>query len=236
MSSSGGEMRGFVFSVVFIIVFASFLSSVPTGLQGIGTAPDNVIPVDPQFLAGFDETINYTRTSYSIGIFDYALGTRDWRAYYYTAGGIQFLLAAKVYVLGLWLGHSDPCKFISSNGTDRGTYLGIDEIETDSEGGIEKYSMLFTTTGEDAGSLVIYWNTTLYSDPEDAWDNDVLYLLHGLGFSATMALDIGSLLVSLLFLQLPDVPVLVNVLIATPMWACIIFVLWFVIKETMPFV
>ena len=40
--SSGSEQRGFVFSVVFIIVFSALLSSIPAGLQGSGEDPDTV--------------------------------------------------------------------------------------------------------------------------------------------------------------------------------------------------
>ncbi len=231
------EMRGFVFAISFIVIFSTLLSSVPVGLQGSGGTPDTVIPVDPQFLSGFDEQQNYTKSSFTTGFYDYSLGIRDWRAAYFDVGEPTFFLSAKVLILGIfWLGHVDTCTLVSSNGTDRGTFLTTGEIESDAVDGIEKYSMLFTTTGEDAGSFVVYWNETLYTDPNDAWDNDVLYLLHGVGFSATVGADIGSLLVNLLFLQLPDVPVLVNVFLAVPIWASIIFILWFVIKETLPFV
>jgi hypothetical protein len=61
-------------------------------------------------------------------------------------------------------------------------------------------------------------------------------MLHGVGIDATAAMDIAQLLLGLLFLQLPDVPVLVNVLIAVPIWASVVYLIWFVIKETLPFV
>lgn len=238
MSSSGGEMRGFVFSIVFIIVFSTLLSSIPVGLQGTGNDPDMVVSVDPSLLTGFSDTQNYTRTSYTgptFYYFDYTLGSRDWRTTYSDVTIPTIGLFAKSYWFFLWLGGQDTCKFTSSEGIDRGTTLTTAEIATDATDGSERYSMIFTTTGEAAGSLVVYWNTTQYADPEDAWDNDVLYLLHGIGFSTTATNDIGALIVGLLFLQLPEVPVLINVFLAVPVWACIIFVLWFIIKEMIPF-
>ena len=87
-----------------------------------------------------------------------------------------------------------------------------------------------------AGALVLYWNTTTYATSSDAWDNDDLYMLHGVGIESTATNDIGALIISLLLLRLPEVPPLVNVLLAVPIWACIIYVLWFIIKEMIPFV
>ena len=232
-------MRGFVFAITFILVFAAFLGSIPTGLRGDGVGPDGPIPVDPRLLSGFDEQENYTRTDYSAGVgiytYAYTLGGRDWLSQYMDAVELTFFISAKVYYL-IWLGHTDTCKFVLENGTSRGSTLTIDEITKDAEDGAIRNSLILLGSGEDAGAFVLYWNETLYSDPEDAWDNDLLYVIHGIGFRSTAPADIGALLVGLLFLSLPDVPVLVNVLLATPLWACIIFVLWFIIKETIPFV
>jgi len=237
--AEGGEMRGFVFCLIFIIVFSTLLSSTPIGLQGVGSDPDTVIPVDPSKLSGFDETENYTKSAFTgtPKTYPYSLGGRDWSCLWADLTDDFFSIAALVYWFGVfWLGHTDPCKFTSPDGVDRGTSLEISEVAEDAEDGIVRYSLLFTTTGEDAGSFLVYWNTTQYTDPQDAMDNDVLYLLHGIGFSTTATADIGALLVGLLFLQLPQVPALVNVFLAVPMWACIIYVLWFVIKEMIPFV
>ena len=77
---------------------------------------------------------------------------------------------------------------------------------------------------------------TEYEDPEDAWDNDVLILLHGLGIEDTATANIGALIISLLLLQLPEVPTLINIFIAVPIWACIVYVIWYIIKEMIPFV
>jgi hypothetical protein len=177
------------------------------------------VPIDPKLLTGFEETANWTRTDYTgvIPNYQYILpdGGRTWSSDWIDLADDYFTLAALTYWWIILIG-VDTCKFITPNGTSRGTTLSIDEIEG-------------------AGAFVVFWNTTLYADPQDAHDNDVLNLLHGVGFSSSATNDIGSLLVGLLFLSLPDVPVLVNVLLATPIWACIIYVLWYVIKEMIPF-
>ena len=84
--------------------------------------------------------------------------------------------------------------------------------------------------------MVVYWNPTLYHDIADAWSNDVVYLLHGVGIDSTATNNIAEILVGLLFLSLPNVPVLVNLFLGVPVWACVIFILWFVIKEMIPFI
>ncbi|MHC4544163.1 MAG: hypothetical protein ACYTDW_06135 [Planctomycetota bacterium] len=235
--SSGGEMRGFVFAVVFIVVFGTLLASIPAGLQGPNEEPDTIIPLDPNILIGFSESVNYTMSAYSgtvLIVYDYDLGAHSWRSL--TDNDTMLFLAAKVLFLGiLWFGGLDACEFESPSGLNRGTQLDFDEIDADAEEGIVRYSLQFTGSGDSAGSFVVYWNETEYSSVSDAWDNDEAYLIHGIGFQASATTNIGALIVSLLFLQLPDVPVLVNILIAVPIWACIIFVIWFIIKEMIPF-
>ena len=241
MSSGGSEMRGFVFSVVFIIVFSTLLSSIPVGLQGSGEEPDTVVPIDPSTITGFAESHDYYPDNYSVlhtgrYYYDYdEFGGHDWRSV--TDNDTFLELGAKDYVFWiLWFGQLDDCKFEAPSGQDRGTTLTFAEIDADAEDGAVSYSLTFSDSGNTAGSLVIYWNTTAYSSVDDAWDNDEAYLLHGVGFDSGATTNIGALLVSLLFLQLPEVPTLINILLAAPIWACIIFVLWYVIKEMIPFV
>jgi len=232
------EQRGFVFSVTFIIVFSALLAAVPAGLQGTEETPSTVIPVDPSILTDFTDKENYTKSAFeSIGaglyMYQYSLGVRDWMC---TTNNTVFQLAAKVYFFFLYLGQFDRCKFTSSGGIDRGTTLTLDEIDSDADEGAIRYTLQFTGSGQSAGAFIFYWNTTAWPDIADAWSNDELYLLHGIGIESTATNDIGELIISLLLLRLPQVPTLINIFLAVPIWACIIYVLWFIIKEMIPFV
>ena len=230
-------MRGFVFSLVFIIIFATLLSSVPVGLQGIGGSPDMVVPVDPSLVTGFSEIENYTKAAYTLGSYEYPapLGGHDWIAIHNEV--VELGLYAKIKILGfLWLGAVDQCKFVSSEGVDRGELLSLTEIDTDDTDGSHRYDLKFTSSGDSAGKLVVWWNVTAYPAIADAWAAEDLHLLHGMGIEDTATANIGALIVGLLTLQLPDVPILVNMFLAVPIWACIVFVLWFIIKEMIPFV
>jgi len=228
------EQRTFVFSVTFIILFSVLLSTIPTGLLGEGANPDMVTSVDPNVVAGFSDTENYQESNFTTGLYDYDLGGRSWRC---LGTGTSFALVAKVLVAGfLWLGGLDPVKFVSSEGVDRGTELLLTEIATDADEGTISYELLYVDTGNAAGSFIVYWNLTEYTNPSNAWGNDSLYLMHGVGLESTAVIDIGSLLLDLLTLQIPQVPLLVNVLLAVPIWASIIYLIWFIIKEMIPFI
>lgn len=226
-------MRGFVFSLVFIVVFSALLSSIPAGFQGTGETPETVIPVDPSLVTGFADSQNYTAAAYTGGIFEYDLNSKSWLA---VEGGGTLGLAAKILIAGiLWLGHLDVCRFVSEDGIDRDITLAFTEITADAVDGAVRYSLEHVSSGDSGGSFVVYWNTTTYDNATHAWGSDDLYLLHGVGFDTSATTNIGALLVSLLLLQLPEVPFLVNIFLAVPIWACIVFVLWFVIKEMIPF-
>ena len=232
------EMKAFVFAVVFIIIFSGLVSTIPSDFLGSGYDLDETfIPVDPNFLTGFVASEPFTAANFVplIGItetYSYTLNSRDWIC---SSNGTALELHVKVYFLGfVFLGQTEQIKFVTTTGEDRGLVLSFSEVENDANDGVAQYNLLFSEAGNTAGDYIIYWNTTTYSSPVSAWNSNALYFLHGVGVTANT--DVVSLLIGLLFLQLPDVPFLVNLLLATPIWASIIFVLWFIIKESLPFV
>jgi len=228
------EMYGFVFSVSFIFLFSILLSTIPAGLYGPALTPDMPSPVNPNLVTDFTETEDWTRTDFTSGLYEYDLGGKSWRC---VTSGTSLILASKLLIGGIiWLGQLDLCRFIAGeNGEDRGTTLTIAEIALDADDGEIRYTLQFESNGNYVGGFVVYWNITEYEDPVDAWTADELYLMHGVGIDTTAYANIGALLVSLLLLQLPDVPLLINAIIAIPIWACVVFVIWYIIKEMIPF-
>jgi len=229
----GSEQRTFVFSIVFITLFSVLVATIPLGLRGQGETPDMITPVDPNTVAGFSASEEFMKGNFTeYGTYDYVLNTKNW---YCTNIGSGFALGAKILLFGfLWLGGLESVKFVSDS-DDRGETLTFTEIDTDAEDGFASYSMLFVDNGNAAGTFIIYWDITAYDDSYSAWFADALYCIHGVGLESSAVIDIGSLLLALLTLQLPNVPLLINILIVVPIWAGIVFILWYIIKEMIPF-
>jgi hypothetical protein len=229
------EQRTFVFSVTFIIIFAALVGSIPVDFQGQGATVETVIPVNPNLLSDFADTEEFDKTDFSVGVgslyyvYDVAVGGTTFECVLIDD---DFYVGAHTLFVGIWLGGISWINFISDNGTNHGLTVSFSDLDIDAEDGVVRYALQYEDTGNSAGGFIFYWNTTTYSDSSDAWDSSELYLLHGIGFTANT--DIASLLLSLMFLQLPEVPTLVNVLLATPVWAATIYVLWFIIKSMIP--
>ena len=235
------EQYGFVFAVTFIIIFSALLATMPLDLQGQGDNPDFVTPINPTLLTDFAETEDFDQSNFG-GIlyyyFEYELpnGVTTWECVFTAISAIgtdYFNIGAHSLFLGFWLGGYDWVNFINENGTNYGLYISLDDIEDDATDGVVRYTLQYQDSGLSAGGFIFYWNTTTYTNPSDAWDNDDLLLLHGIGLTSDT--NIANLLLALLFLQIPEVPFLVNVLLVTPLWANIIYVAWFIIKSMIPF-
>ena len=234
VKTASNEQYGFVFAVTYILLFSVIIATIPADLQGQGATPDMITPLDPTLISGFSESETYGKANLTaFGQLVYIQGGFEWVFSHYV-GTMQ--LGAKVFIGGvLWLGQLDSAEFISSEGVNRGYVLSIAEITEDATNGTIRYSLRSLDSGNSMGGFVVYWNTTTYSDPSDAWDNEELYLLHGMGIEETAIVNIGSLLLDLLFLQLPDVPFLLSIITIGPLWASIIYIIWFIFVNMVPF-
>jgi hypothetical protein len=234
---ASGEQAGFIFAVTFIILFAGLTAMVPIDLQGAGSTTEIHVPVDPSLISDWADYEDFTKADMTLVgnyyfIYYNALGGFDWRAGFTTTTE-TFDVGAKIYWGILWLGALDSVRFVNDNGTNYDTVLTLDDIENDAVDGSAKYNILFSSSGNDAGDFIFYWNTTTYATPALAWASSELYLVHGVGFSPNT--NIVSLLVGILFLQLPDVPFGINLLLASFPWASVIYIIWFIVKESLPF-
>lgn len=234
---ASGEHYGFVFAVTYILLFSAILSTIPQDLQGLGTSPDIVTPINPNLITDFADSEQYFKGNFT----DYGL-LGLFYTYELPTGGTTFdcnfwsntfLLGAHSLFLGVWLGGYDWCEFISEDGTNYGLSISFDEIDSDAEDGTVRYTLQYEDSGNSAGGFVFYWNTTTYSNSSDAWSNDELYLLHGVGLTSDT--NVASLLLSLLLLQVPEVPFLISVILIGPLWASIIYVVWVIIIAMIPF-
>ena len=234
---ASGEQAGFIFAVTFIVLFAGLTAMVPVDLQGSGLNTEILVPVDPSQISDWTDYEDFTKADMTLVgnyyfIYYNALGGFDWRAGF-TVTTESFDVGAKVYWGILWLGALDSVQFINNDGINYDTSLTLTDIENDAIDGSAKYNIIFSSSGNDAGDFIFYWNITTYATPALAWTSSELYCVHGVGFSPNT--NIVSLLVGILFLQLPDVPFGINLLLASFPWASVIYIIWFIVKESLPF-
>lgn len=211
---------------------------IPVDLQGTGGSATINSPVDPTLTYDFSDSEDFTKSEF-IGILGlYYVYDGDANSMGYTFecdfATDTFTVGSHVLWFGLWLGAYDWVTWKSPNGTVYSTSgVSFFDIDNDMTDGVVKYDLTFSESGQDAGGFIFYYNTTTYTDASDAWDNDDLVLLHGIGFVPNS--NVVSLLIGLLFLQLPDVPTGIQLLINSPFYASIVFILWYIIKESLPF-
>ena len=234
---ASGEQAGFVFAVTFIVLFAGLTAMIPVDLQGTGSTTEILVPVDPSLISDWTAYEDFTKANMTLlgnnyFIYYNALGGFDWMAGFAITAE-TFEVGAKIYWGPFWFGGLDYVQFISAEGTNYDTSLTLSDIENDAIDGSAKYNIIFSSSGNDAGDFIFYWNTTTYATPALAWASSALVLVHGVGFSPNT--NIVSLLVGILFLQLPDVPFGINLLLASFPWASVIYIIWFIVKESLPF-
>jgi len=239
--ASSNEMYGFVFAVTYILIFSTLVVAIPTDLQGQGGSGTVPTPVDPALVADFSASTNYTESDFTTATladyYYYDLGGYTWEAQYTLTGHFQFNQHLLWY--GIWLGAVDWCTLTSLNDSVEYTKfeLTLTDIEADSLNGTASYDARLEDSGNSAGRYIFWYNDTTYDNTTEAWDNDALTIIHGLGIDETSGGEnMMLLLLQVLFLQVPDIPTTLNALIVAPTWACIVYLIWFIIKESMPFV
>ena len=230
------EIQAFVFVVTFMLVFTGLVASTPTGL--ITTSYNNpVLPsVNQDLLGGFQFYTSYNSndtyfTYYGVnGQYDYQLGGFYWRASNSSSG---LALGVKQIWIVLWIS-TDWCEFKSQDtGISRGESLSFSEIDEDMVNGTVKYNTLH---GGGGGTWVLYYNSgdDGWGSSYEAWINEELYIIHGLGVGDTAPQNVIGLLFGLMTLTLPDIPYLFQLILATPIWAMAIILTFLFIMKMIP--
>lgn len=228
------ETKTFAFITFMVLLFTALLSTAPSVFVTSNPENPNIPNVNSQLLVGFAVTEEYNSSYFSFldghGYYDYSLGGYSWRII--IVDGTGFSLGVKQLLFGwLWLGWIEWCDF-SFEGSDRGIAISFAEINADAEDGTVKYDLQHSGGG---GGLVFGWNDTEYSDSEDAWDNELLVIIHGLGISDTAPQNVVSLLLSLIFFSNPDIPFLINVILVSPFVLLGAYLIFYIIIKVTPF-
>jgi hypothetical protein len=229
-----GEIRTFAVVVTFMLVFTALLGTAPSGLVTAPTGDPAIPPVNPLLLAQWAEVQQVHKDNFTIingyGYYDYTLGGWNWRLSHTTGSG--FRLGIKVLLFGwLWIGTLDFAEFIYA-GLGRGESLSFTEIAEDETNGTVHYEALHSAGG---GTFVVSYNDTAYASASLAWDDDALYLVHGLGIDDTAPANAITLVFGLLTLTVPDMPYILQILIAVPLWAGAVYIIFLAIVKLIPF-
>ena len=233
-------MKAFTFLITTVLLYGFFLTTMPTAFLGAGTDVDTLEPmtsIDPTLVTGFGDYENWTPAAYTEQggtAYTYTIDPNDFVSF---EGGTALTVTRKVYYFGaIWLGQYDAMVFIAQDGGDRGTSLSFAEIEADDTNGTVRYDLQSYTSGKSYGVFALQWNITAYATLGLAWTAQEVDLVHGVGYENTAPANALNLVLGLITFTLPDVPKMIQVILASPIYAPGIYLIWFLIKESMPFV
>jgi hypothetical protein len=115
-------------------------------------------------------------------------------------------------------------------------YITKETLDTyyDAENHVAKFTIQFAVTQFD---IFFAFNTSAYSKPSEAWNNNDLHALIGINFDKTnTTFNAWNLIGAILFFQMPDINPALNALIAIPIWILIAWLIYILILKAIPFV
>jgi hypothetical protein len=169
----------------------------------------------------------YNATNFTAGGLDYSMGGHLWTAL--SADSLFKLLYRTSIFFSIPFYTLNEMAF---ENFDRGTTLTFLEIYNDSEEGTVRYSAVCPQA---TSGVVFVWNASDYVYPWDAWGNGSLTVIHGIGASAFAPQNALSLVLGMLTFQIADIPILLQVILNAPIYADVAFLVWFLVKEVIPF-
>lgn len=222
------DVKIMLFCVTSFFLFAFIAGSLPSEVYAYDpdyayNHPENYQGLD---IGGYQYTTNFTLND---GTFTTIFGGKQ---YLFDLGGTNWIMwASSDYsqirfgqrnYLGIFWISTNWLTFRNQNGTGRGDILTYSELNLDYAGneGWVSYRTYFEADPSIGCDINFGFNTTLYSDPQSAMNNQALTVLVGLGLEdTTTTLNAWQLVGGIMLFQLPDIDPLFNALIAFPMWA-----------------
>ena len=196
--------------VSFLLIYSALLGTIPAGFMTATYETPELADIDPQLIVGFENYVMYNSTNFTAGGLDYEFGGHLWTTI--SADGTITLFYRTILLLIIPV--YTPVTYSFEGGYDRGDSLTWVTINEDSEDGIARYSVKCPQV---TSGLVFMWNTTDYEYAWDAWGNDSLMIVHGVGADVANApLDVLSLLFAMLTYSVADIPPLLQVFLNSP--------------------
>jgi hypothetical protein len=238
------ESRPFIMSFTFMVVYILLLSQIPVELY-VHSYTQHDYNIPPYF-EGLDVgvyslshnfTINDATTTQILGItiYDWSLGGFDWRLL--TDVNYNYMMIGKRNMFGIFLISTDYLDFIGESGNNRDTELYRREMNLDYTGDESwvHYRMSLEAQPEVGCDIYLGFNTTLYNSPGEALENQALTVFQTMGLDDVYtSFNVWRLIGQLMFMTLPDIHPVLNVVLIAPIWANIVWTLLIVLSKLIP--
>lgn len=239
---ASGEIKVFITVVTFLGVFALLVSMIP-GQFAVQSKTYRQVSVPEYFEAidiqSFVETKNLTVPAYDEYGLDCSVGGWELRIYPYYSPLMNMYDLVLRHIDRWWIfaygWHSLRWRS-KAKGIDLGYTLDKDELLEyyDSE---RKVAEFIASCEHTTVYVAFAYNTTKYDNIVDAWANNELWMLIGIGFDQiNTSTNAWNVIGKLLFFQAPDIHPAINALIAIPLWAAIAVTIYILVLKAIPFV
>lgn len=221
------EMKGFVIVVSFLLIYSALLGTMPAGFTTDTYEAPSLGTIDPQLISGFDSYAMYNVTNYTASALDYSMGGHLWTSLESATVFTIYYRTIIFFIIPVY-----TTQEFSFEGASRGYELEWATVQDDAENGTVRYT---ATCPQATTGVMFVWNSSDYQYCWDAWGNGSLTVIHGIGASAFAPQNALSLVLGMLTFSIPNIPTLIQVLLSAPIYACVAFLVWFFIKEVIPF-
>lgn len=240
------ELRGIVFAVTFMGIFVFIAMLIPAEFFTFSPerqveTPEHFEAIDLQF---FSDTENFT-VNHSPYFYDHSFTLGGWNLCFRSWKSQPLVPVAHICSYGYsswWFFTWDYKKYdwFDENGVNYGDELTFAELDSiwNKQKEKENETMTFITKSQSCQIMVYFgWNTTEYSKPSDALNDNAMDVLYCIGMDQlNTSLNAWDVVGMLLFFQLPNVHWVINVLINIPIYIIIAYLSYVLIIKVIPFI
>jgi len=237
------EIRGLLVVIGFLAMVVLIITQIPSGflytsgeLRSVDYSGDQWQGID---LQSFAETWNSTSINSISEQFDIGGRNMEFDAEY----ALDYMLLSHRYGIGLlftergdWY-NRDGIKV--SSGSIYGEMINAEDLDTDYNASSDiQFRVEFDAEAKFQVWAYFDFNETTYALPSDAWDNDDLGVLVGIGFDQiNTSFTAWDLVGMILFFQLPDLGLsILGVIISIPLWVSIAYLAYVLIIKVIPLI
>lgn len=230
-----GEGKTLILVILTIGFFFLIVSTYPSQL--LTSAVGNYDIQRPEYFQGLDIggyaythnfTINdatFNRYSYPSRAYFFDLGGHNWYMNYHIAR-TMLSFGIRHYFMGWLMTSSEPCNFRAEDGTERGSQITVLEMNEDYTGneGVLKYRVYIPRDPIIGCDVNLVFNISAYSSPGEAFANDGLGVVVGLGLEdAKTTTDAWQLIGAIMWFRAPNIHPIINLFIGFALWFLFIY-------------